>query len=628
MSKKKKLGKMVLASTIALSGGGVLLPFTQAPVYAEENVEISYKEQAERFLQSAIGGDWDTVHSLLGKNLEAVTKEMLQSFWSGFTAPYGKIQDTSLIEVKNNKVHTKVTFLMKAEAGSYEFILKLDEEGKVDDFSTAAYNPPEYFLNPDYNHPENYVEKEVTIGEGVFSLPGILTVPKGDGPFPVVVLVHGSGPNDMDETVNVFKPFRDIAVGLANEGIAVLRYDKRTNVHPIKSTLNPTFSIQEETVIDANLAVEKLKSLPQVDSENIFVFGHSQGAYALPLIFENDKSGDIKGGIGVAGPSGKFQDLLLWQIEQQVSRAEKMGAPAEQIKALKENLAFYQEQIGIINNPDITLETLPAYYQFGTPYWWFEIRDYVPTVLAKKQDVPLLLLQGGKDLQVPVSHFEDWKSELTGRGNVQYKLYPDMFHFLVNYEGEPNLMTEYMTPGNVPQEFISDISQWVKTGKVDTKIDLGIFTDFKKNQYWSDAFTWAVNEGLIKGYPNNLLKPDHTILESHLLNVLFRYSLVDQFRDETTEAVYKLAAEMGLKVSSKPNAPMKRGETAVLIVRSITKKDMSEKEAVEWLYDLGIVNGYTDGDGQAPKNYQSFKPKEELSRAHLVTMLYRMAQMK
>src|SRR2546423_637796 len=75
-------------------------------------------------------------------------------------------------------------------------------------------------------------EKEVVIGAGgAWPLPGTLTLPKGDGPFPAVVLVHGSGPQDRDETIGPNKPFKDLAWGLATNGIAVLRYEKRTKEH-------------------------------------------------------------------------------------------------------------------------------------------------------------------------------------------------------------------------------------------------------------------------------------------------------------------------------------------------------------------------------------------------------------
>ena len=66
---------------------------------------------------------------------------------------------------------------------------------------------------------------------GLGELPGILTVPKGDGPFPVVILLQGSGPSDKDETIGSLKPFRDIAEGLAAQGVAVYRFDKRTYVY-------------------------------------------------------------------------------------------------------------------------------------------------------------------------------------------------------------------------------------------------------------------------------------------------------------------------------------------------------------------------------------------------------------
>src|SRR2546421_397489 len=77
-------------------------------------------------------------------------------------------------------------------------------------------------------------ETEVTVGKGEWVLPGTLPLPTGDGPFPAVVLVHGSGPHDRDETIGPSRPFRDLAGGLASQGIAVLRYEKRTKEHAAK----------------------------------------------------------------------------------------------------------------------------------------------------------------------------------------------------------------------------------------------------------------------------------------------------------------------------------------------------------------------------------------------------------
>lgn len=474
MAKKKALksiSMLMLASSLGLTGIASSLSISEHHVSAKEVMpEINYEKNAKEFLEFAKSNNWDAAYNQLSKNLQSVVpKDLLSTLWSQLTAPYGKIKETSLKNVKNDGVHTKVTFSVTAEKGAYELVLKFSAEGKVDDFLFDIINSPDSFLNPSYNHPENYTEKQVVIGEGEFSLPGVLTVPKGKGPFPVVVLVHGSGPHDMDETMFAFKPFRDIAVGLANDGIAVLRYDKRSKAHMVKSSTMPKATIQEETVIDANLAVDKLKSLPEIDSKNIFVLGHSQGAFSLPLIVENDKNKNIKGVIGVAGPAGKFQDLMLYQMEEQLKLAEKMQAPKEQINALKETLSFYNEQFGLLNDPQYSKDKIPANFKLPNAYWWFDLRDYVPTELAKKQDIPTLLIQGGKDLQVPVSEFEIWKSALKNRDNVDYKLYPDMFHPIVDYPGQPNWMTEYLTPGNVPQQFLSDVAEWVTSGSIDSK---------------------------------------------------------------------------------------------------------------------------------------------------------------
>ena len=104
---------------------------------------------------------------------------------------------------------------------------------------------------PEYSQPSAFKERDVTVGEGEWKLPGTLTVPVGAGPFPAVVLVHGSGPNDRDETVGGVKVFKDLAEGLASKGVVVLRYEKRTQQYRARAASIPNFTVQEETVDDA-----------------------------------------------------------------------------------------------------------------------------------------------------------------------------------------------------------------------------------------------------------------------------------------------------------------------------------------------------------------------------------------
>jgi dienelactone hydrolase len=103
------------------------------------------------------------------------------------------------------------------------------------------------------------------------------------------VLVHGSGPQDRDETIGPNKPFRDLAWGLASQGIAVLRYEKRTKKHAMKLVLiKNTITVKQETIDDALAAVALLRKTERIDPNRIFVLGHSLGGMLIPRIGARD----------------------------------------------------------------------------------------------------------------------------------------------------------------------------------------------------------------------------------------------------------------------------------------------------------------------------------------------------
>ena len=144
-------------------------------------------------------------------------------------------------------------------------------------------------------------------------MPGTLTLPRGEGPFAAAVLVHGSGPQDRDETIGPNKPFRDLAWGLASQGIAVLRYEKRTHTHGRAwPRCVKTLTIKEETIDDALAAVAELRKHKEINAKHIVVIGHSLGATAAPQIGERDKS--IAGLVLLAGNARPLEDLVLEQI--------------------------------------------------------------------------------------------------------------------------------------------------------------------------------------------------------------------------------------------------------------------------------------------------------------------------
>lgn len=132
-----------------------------------------------------------------------------------------------------------------------------------------------------------------------YPLPGLLTLPDGAGPFPAVLLVHGSGPQDRDEAVGPNRPFRDLAVGLADLGVASLRYDKRTFAHGkrLADALQGCLSVEEEVIRDALCAAALLRAEALIRPDRVYLLGHSMGGMLAPRI-------DAEG--------GAFAGLIFW----------------------------------------------------------------------------------------------------------------------------------------------------------------------------------------------------------------------------------------------------------------------------------------------------------------------------
>jgi dienelactone hydrolase len=333
--------------------------------------------------------------------------------------------------------------------------LTITPTGTIDQQLAAHESVPAY-VNKDLFH-----EQEVVVGRGEWKLPGTLSLPVGDGPFPAVVLVHGSGPNDRDETLGPNKPFRDLAWGLASQGIAILRYEKRTRAHGprIQEHLD-RLTIQEEVIDDALEAVALLQSVPQVDTRHIFVLGHSLGGYVLPLIGKADA--EIAGLIVLAGLARPLEDTILDQFTY-IYSLDGTITPEHQ-----NHLNEVKRQAAQVKSPDLSPETPSATLPFGVPAaYWLALRGYRPEEIAKTLPQPLLILQGESDYQVTMEDFQIWKDALAERKDVQFKRYPTLSHLFMPVEGGSTATpASYATPGHVAEEVVQDIAVWIKQQNV------------------------------------------------------------------------------------------------------------------------------------------------------------------
>ena len=143
-------------------------------------------------------------------------------------------------------------------------------------------------------------------------LPGTLLIPKGEGPFPAVVLVQGSGPSDRDETVMNLKPFRDLAEGLAAQGVAVYRFDKRTYVYGEEMAADTQGTLVDESIEDAVNAVQLLARQDRIDPARIWVLGHSLGGNAVPAIARSLREQPVDAcGFILMAASPRPRDVLI-----------------------------------------------------------------------------------------------------------------------------------------------------------------------------------------------------------------------------------------------------------------------------------------------------------------------------
>ncbi len=171
----------------------------------------------------------------------AVSVEQLSSLWGGLESQMGKYSSNGgwhdLDGVPGGK-WCNLSF----ENGKVSLMTVFDSDGKIAGLQIAPPLPepaPDEEFSDIHELAEGWEEKELAVHTGKFKLPARLTVPRQKAPdsIPVLILVHGSGPNDMDETLGPNKLFKEIAAAMSHRGIAVLRYDKRTYVYDKKAVM-------------------------------------------------------------------------------------------------------------------------------------------------------------------------------------------------------------------------------------------------------------------------------------------------------------------------------------------------------------------------------------------------------
>lgn len=439
---------------IILGGEGVVSKNIEKSL--NDNIEINVtndlKAKAESFVNYLAAKDIDRAVGELSSDLRSGSGESIMKNY--FSSLSFKGVDMNPISIKQEELPlgnmVTLTYKVVGASTTIDTKIKYDNNGQVYDFTAKATPGESKYKLPIYANTDNFTEKDVLIGDGKYKLSGVLSIPKGNGPFPAVVLVHGSGANDKDETYGDTKVFKDISSGLASKGIAVLRYDKRAKEYGCLSLVDIKLDLNKETVDDAVSAVNLLKKTEGINPNKVFVLGHSQGAMLTSTIIKGCGDNGAAGGIMMAGPVD-FLDTFLEQSKYLNSIGTMTEEQLKSIQGLYDLVKNNKEFPG--NIPDDS----PMFGAY--PYYWLSVKNSTQVSDAVNLKAPLLILQGKMDYQVDISNLDKWKNVLRNKQNVDYNSYDKLNHFFI--ETKAKTPADYGKAANVPDYVINDIISWI-----------------------------------------------------------------------------------------------------------------------------------------------------------------------
>ena len=303
------------------------------------------------------------------------------------------------------------------------------------------------------------IKENIVVGEGTkYPLKGILTLPENaSDQVPAVVFVHGSGSSNMDEKVGKLTPFKDLAEGLAELGIASIRYDKRSFAHPFKMLREKVITVREETIEDAILATELLRRDSRIDKDNIFIAGHSMGGMLAPRI--DAEGGNYKGLILMAGSPRTLGEIMLDQNEE-VMRSGK-GVLQWYVKTQVVKISAMFEGMYELSDEEAKKKKLGN----GTTLYYFkEMGEHPASEYLLKLEKPVMIMQGEKDFQATLEKdFAAYKELLEDKKNITFKVYENLNHLFVNsvYGNIMKAMKEYKVEQHIGKNVIKDLADWI-----------------------------------------------------------------------------------------------------------------------------------------------------------------------
>lgn len=422
--------------------------------YAQRELVISRSNKVFEWFQQE---KFDSVYSMFNAELKRkLDVSKIEGAWEQFVMLYGNIISSDELRVEEVKSHFVTKRSVKFEKGKITLSVNFDSLAQI---AGLFIRPGEIPYTPaEYVNAELFTELRIEYGGILVKNSGRLSIPKSKTPMPVVIIVPGSGGIDKDCSIGPNKIYKDLAWGLASKGNAAFRYDKKTH-HYLNKLLEDDslgkepFTVENEYLQDLEEIISAIAARKEINPNQIYILGHSQGGYLIPMF--NKKFKNIAGFISMAGTLREIPSLAIEQIEY-INGSQKLAS--------KDSIAMAELKEKMQNSTRARIHSMTSNAQVMGPYtvdYWKYLAAYHPEELALKINKPLYVLQGERDYQVKMLDFDIWKKTMQNKKQVSFKSYPTLNHLFIDGKG-PSMPKEYTQAGNMSEEVVNDIVNWLK----------------------------------------------------------------------------------------------------------------------------------------------------------------------
>ncbi|WP_050739169.1 alpha/beta hydrolase [Acetobacterium bakii] len=386
---------------------------------------------------------------------KVLNPEVYQGIWTQIQTQNGsfiKINGTKTIE---NGEFLSVRVQCVFEKSNLDLQVTFDKNNIISGFHILEYSGGIAKMAV----PDNIKEASITFGEDAFLLSGTFTTPAQGENFPCVILVHGSGPQDRDEAKGPNAPFRDIAWGLAQQGIASIRYDKRTKTYG--KYMGADTTPKEETIDDVVHAVNYAGELVQINGNGIFILGYDFGGYLIPKIAAVTPG--AAGYMILGGSTSPLEDIILRQYDYLASLDNTITR--QEAETMTQAKTAW-DKVKQLNNE--STESSSQLLGISRDYWLY-LKNYEPTEEMEAVEKPAFILQGEEDYQVNMTEYSQWQNALLHKNNVIFKSYSGLNHLFMKGNGLKS-PEEYEIPGVVSQDVINDLAKFAQENTIDVSV--------------------------------------------------------------------------------------------------------------------------------------------------------------